>query len=261
MRAFRLIASLGLTGLSFPPVRAAEDNFWPIAVVQTGVEKTDADRVVAWQGGGPLFFGTVHGDGSSAEGFRPFYVRQTDATGRTVETDFLYPLLTHRENATDHRWSLFSLVNHEAPWEATAAGNRSFDIWPIYFSRHTGDPATSYRAVFPLQGTVINHFGDDRISWTLFPLYGRFERNGVTTTTVPWPVIKILKGDGNHGFAVWTKLYSATPNSRAVAQASSTAAKPCCLARERTPKMRLTASSPCRWWSCRQSCPMRSPAF
>ena len=203
MRAFRLIASLGLTGLFLPPVRSAEDNFWPIAVVQTGVEKTDADRVVAWQGGGPLFFGTVHGDGSSASGFRPFYIRQKDAAGHTTETDFLYPLLTHRANDTDHRWSLFSLVNHEGPWEATAAGNRSFDIWPIYFSRDTGDPATSYRAVFPLQGTVINRFGDDRISWTLFPLYGRFERNGVTTTAVPWPVIKILQGDGNHGFAVW----------------------------------------------------------
>jgi hypothetical protein len=203
MFAFRLIALLGLTGLLLLPVEAAEDNYWPIKVEQTDPDQTGAGRVVAWQGGGPLFFGTVYPDGSSAGGFRPFYIRQKDAVGRTTESDFLYPLLTHRESTADHRWSLFSLVNYEGPRKAATPGGRSFDVWPFYFSRATGDPATSYRAVFPLQGTVIHRFGDDRISWTLFPLYGRFERNGVTTTTVPWPIVKILKGDGNHGFTVW----------------------------------------------------------
>jgi len=203
MRAIRLIASLGLTALFSLRVGAGENNFWPIKVEQTGTGKADAGRVVAWQGGGPLFFQTVSPDGSSAGGFRPFYVRQWDAAGRSTETDFLYPLLTHRENAADHRWSLLSVVNREGPRHAATVGPRSFDLWPFYFSRATGDPATSYHAVFPLHGTVIHRFGDDRISWTLFPLYGRFERNGVTTTTVPWPVIKVLNGDGNRGFTMW----------------------------------------------------------
>ena len=203
MCAFRLIIFLGLTSISLLPTEAAEENFWPFKVEQTDPGRTVVGGVEAWQGGGPLFFGTVRADGSSAGGFRPFYVRQKDAAGRTIETDFLYPLLTHREYATDHRWSLLNLVNHEGPEDAAAAGRRTFDIWPIYFSRDTGDPATSYHAVFPLQGTVIGRFGDDRISWTLFPLYGRFERNGVTTTTVPWPIVKILQGDGNRGFTLW----------------------------------------------------------
>jgi len=203
MPAFRLIAFLGLTALCSRPAGAGENNFWPIKVEQRDAGKTDSGRVVAWQGGGPLFFSLERPDGSRAGGFRPFYVRQRDAAGRTTESDFLYPLLTHRENAADHRWSLLSLVNKEGPRDPATPGPRSFDLWPFYFSRATGDPATSYHAVFPLQGTVINRFGDDRISWTLFPLYGRFERNGVTTTTVPWPIIKVLKGDGNRGFTVW----------------------------------------------------------
>ncbi|MFA5057545.1 MAG: hypothetical protein WC485_05485, partial [Opitutaceae bacterium] len=95
-----------------------------------------------------------------------------------------------------------NLVNFSGP-SGSAAGVRHFDVWPFYFSRETGDPATSYHAVFPLQGTIIDRFGDDRISWTLFPLYGRFEKRGAVTTTAPWPFIKILAGDGNHGFTLW----------------------------------------------------------
>ena len=41
------------------------------------------------------------------------------------------------------------------------------------------------------------------MTWTLFPLYARFEHHGVTTTTAPWPIGKIITGDGQHGFALW----------------------------------------------------------
>ena len=95
------------------------------------------------------------------------------------------------------------MINIAGPNDPRAAGVRDFDVWPFYLSRDTGAAATSYHAVFPLGGTVLNRFGYDRISWTLFPLYGRFDRGGATTTTVPWPFIKILQGHGNHGFALW----------------------------------------------------------
>jgi len=29
------------------------------------------------------------------------------------------------------------------------------------------------------------------------------EQHGVTTTATPWPIIKIVRGDGNHGFSLW----------------------------------------------------------
>jgi hypothetical protein len=197
-RGFRLIAFLGLAGIGCLPTEADELNVWPLVVVQTAGAATPS-----WQGGGPLFFGWQSADGRGAGGFRPFYVYQQDATKRTTESDFLYPLLTHRATETDRRWSLLSLVNAAGPNDPRAAGVRHFDVWPVYFSRTTGDAATSYHAVFPLGGTVLNRFGDDRISWTLFPLYGRFERHQVTTITAPWPFLKVLHGDGNHGFAFW----------------------------------------------------------
>jgi hypothetical protein len=203
MRVLRLIAFLSLAGSSGVPAEAEEFNYWPFKVEQTASSGSGVGPVESWQGGGPLFFGRQSADGSTAGGFRPFYVHQQDATNGTTESDFLYPLLIYRATETDHRWSLLSLINIAGPNDPRAAGVRDFDVWPFYLSRDTGDAATSYHAVFPLQGTVLARFGYDRISWTLFPLYGRFERHGATTTTVPWPFIKILQGDGNHGFTLW----------------------------------------------------------
>jgi len=203
MRFLRLIALTGLTGMLCARAERSERNFWPIRVEQLAPSGAGGRRVEAWQGGGPLFFRTTLDDGGSAGGFRPFYVWRKNSAGLTTETDFLYPLLTHRESETDRRWSLFSLVNLYGTKVAAVPGERHFEIWPFYFSRETGDPATSYHAVFPLHGTLLDRFGYDRISWTLFPLYGRFERAGIVKTAVPWPFVRIIEGDGNRGFALW----------------------------------------------------------
>ena len=203
MRALGLIAFLGLAGSLGLPAEVTERNFWPFKVEQIATDNAGGGSVEAWQGGGPLCFGKLLPDSGSAGGFRPFYVFRKNPAGRTTESDFLYPLLIHREGEVDHRWSLLSLVNFDGPKDPAAPGVRRFEVWPFYLSRDTGDAATSYHAVFPLQGTVFDRFGYDRVTWTLFPLYGRFERHGVTTTTVPWPIVKIIEGDGHHGFALW----------------------------------------------------------
>jgi hypothetical protein len=203
MRFFRLMLLLGLAESLCLLAGAEERNFWPIMVEQTAAEKANGGAVVSWQGGGPLFFSQPQPEGGSAGGFRPFYVYQKNPVDRPIESDFLYPLLTHRESETDHRWSFFNLVNREGPKDPAAPGVRGFDVWPFYFSRDTGDPTTSYHAVFPIQGTILNRLGYDRLSWTLFPLYGRFDQRGVTTTATPWPFIKVVTGDGHHGFAFW----------------------------------------------------------
>ena len=55
----------------------------------------------------------------------------------------------------------------------------------------------------PIYGEVAQRFNQDRLSWFLFPLYGRFEKGPVTTTTTPWPFIKTTKGEGYRGFEFW----------------------------------------------------------
>jgi hypothetical protein len=102
------------------------------------------------------------------------------------------------------------LINRSGPAAggapvASPNGERTeaFDLWPFYFSRQTGDPATSYRALFPLGGTIKNRFGDDRIDWVLFPLYGRFQKRERVEWDAPWPFVRTFRGGGHSGFALW----------------------------------------------------------
>ncbi len=203
MRVFELIALLGLTGMLGIAATAEESNWWPVVVRQPAAVALGPQPRSSWQGGGPLFFGRTSAAGIESGGFRPFYVYRRNPEHHTAESDFLYPLLTHREYATDERWSLFDLIIFEGPKNPDAPGVRGFDIWPVYFSRDTGKAATSYHAVFPIHGTMLNRLGYDRLSWTLFPLYARLERQGLVTTAAPWPFVKIYGGDGNRGFALW----------------------------------------------------------
>jgi len=204
MRVCQLIAFLGLTGLCCTPAGAEESNYWPSIVQRRIPEAPPAGPRRSWQAVGPLFFGQSAANVSSG-GFRPFFVFASDSTALTTESDFLYPLLTRRTDLTGSRWSLLELVNSQRPTASAPPAERQsgFDVWPFYFSKNTGDSATSYHALFPIQGTIIHRFGDDRISWTLFPLYSRFEKRQVTTTEYLWPIFKVLHGDGNHGFTFW----------------------------------------------------------
>jgi len=208
MRSLSLLSLIGLVAIASVRADATEHNFWPVYVRQNpssvgGVE-------AGWTGVGPFLFSQptplprFPEDAVRVRGIRPFYLEQLAADHRPLETDILYPLFTYRRDPDGYRWSIFSLINHHSMQSsATSEKDQGFDLWPFYFSRNTGSADTSYRAVFPLYGSVPYRFGQDRWTWVLFPLYGKFEKRQVTTTTTPWPFIKILRGQGNHGFAFW----------------------------------------------------------
>jgi len=95
--------------------------------------------------------------------------------GTPAETAVFYPLFVYRTDGAEYRWSVLSLINRQGP-ESTAVGpgdasNRGLDVWPVYFSRDTRSPDTSYHALFPIFGTVKYRFYVDRSTWVLFPLY------------------------------------------------------------------------------------------
>jgi hypothetical protein len=194
-------------------VKAAECNIWPFYIGQSPGETTAP--VEDWTAAGPLFFHrrlpSPEAPDQTVGGFRPLYVEKSARSEGKFDAYFLYPLFTYRATPDGYHWSFFSLINHYSESERSSstttapakADSGGFDLWPVYFSRDTGDPATSYHAVFPIAGSVANRFGMDRLTWVLFPVYARFEKRNVTTTTAPWPFIKVLHGEGNHGLAVW----------------------------------------------------------
>lgn len=212
MKANRILSCLGAmcAAASLAPASPAagsdavvpENNSWPLRVErQTSDGGTKVDAI------GPFFFSYQSGSGDSASGFRPFLAHREWKSEQRSETDFLYPLFISRENADQKQWSVLNLINFSAPKPgaspSASAKDDRFDLWPIYFSRQTGSPENSYRAVFPIYGVVKNRLGNDRMEWVLFPLYGRFQAGEKVVTTAPWPFIKIIRGGGHHGFFLW----------------------------------------------------------
>ncbi|HWA85464.1 MAG TPA: hypothetical protein VG710_04525 [Opitutus sp.] len=192
MNFLRFIAFAAFAAESVVCARAEELNAWPARVAETD----DAGDVVSWTAAGPLLYDQPAESGARLVGFRPVFANWTGPDGATLETDVLYPLFVYRTNAETYRWSFFELINKtgsrepHAPAGASRLTPETFDLWPFWFSRDTGQPEESYHALFPLFGTIKSRFGYDRIDFTLFPLYGRADKNGAITTATPWPFVK-----------------------------------------------------------------------
>lgn len=187
-----------------------EENLWPVRVRQ----ETAAGQPETWTGAGPFLFRrpATEGPGLTVSGFRPFWVQVKDAKDDLRAGYFLYPLFSYAADKDTYQWSLFELVRR---WDrrAGAAAPTSaleqrgeFEVFPFWFSRDAGDPEMSYRALFPIHGTVKNKLTFERLSWTLFPFYVENERRGAVTTYFPWPFLRVTKGAAQ-GWGVWP-LYS-----------------------------------------------------
>lgn len=203
--AFALgLAAAGATVRAQPLER--EENLWPVVVRQPG----PTAAAPAWTGAGPFLFRKPAGDleGNTVSGFRPFWVQVATPRGEFRAGYFLYPLFTYAVDETTYRWSVFELIRRWDRREGAAAPTSvydqrgEFEVFPFWFSRESGDPEASYRALFPIHGTIKHKLLFERLSWTLFPFYVVNERRGAVTTSTPWPFIRITRGTA-HGWSVW----------------------------------------------------------
>jgi len=193
----RLLILLTCVSVWGGAVARAEENAWPFYVRRSD-PAAKAEQVEAV---GPLLF--HHTGAGVAQGFRPVFM--TTRLGNVAEGNFLYPFFTWRSQPGYRTFSFFQLVNFRSTAGDTPAehGDDHFDVWPFYFSRHSGDPADDYRALFPVGGVIKHRFGKDQIKFVLFPLYGQTEKGEKRTTHTPWPFIRTIRGGGHYGFEFW----------------------------------------------------------
>jgi hypothetical protein len=177
------------------PARGDEENLWPVSVRRDD----PVSGVVSREALGPLFF--TRSGRADQQGMRPLFMQTT--VGGVTEGNFLYPFFTWRREEGYRSFSFFQLVNSRTNAPAGSPADESFDVWPFYFSREAADPAASYRALFPLGGTIKNRFGRDRIRFTVFPLYAHTEKAGRQITHAPWPFLRFIGGEGYDGFEFW----------------------------------------------------------
>jgi hypothetical protein len=175
-----------------------ETNLWPIRVEQvdpaTGATTTS-------QTFGPLMAERHGPDGAVQKVWRPVLLHQ--AQGQKSSTHFLYPLLSWQRDGEYSSFTFFQLINHRRSVGSQGQAQRTFDVWPFYFSRQTGDPDSSYRALMPVAGTIKHRFGKDELNWVAFPLYFHVQQKGRHTRYTPWPFIRQIDGAGHHGFEFW----------------------------------------------------------
>jgi hypothetical protein len=214
------LAAAAATAWAQPAPR--EDNAWPFVVrlpaagpaaslaTNPAAAAGPAPRGGAWTGAGPFLFRQPGADseGRTASGFRPFWVRFDGPAGDFRAGHFLYPLFSYAVDEHTYRWSVFELIRRwdrraGAPAPTSEFEDRGeLEIFPFWFSRVTGDPADSYRALFPIHGTLKSKLFLERFDWTLFPLYARNERRGAVTTFAPWPIVRVRSG-AHRGWGVW----------------------------------------------------------
>lgn len=179
-------------------------NAWPF--VTTQAELTGGP--VTWNAAGSLLFHGPSPDGGTIGGFRPLWVQTSDAAGHLHSGLSLYPLFSYTADPNSYRWSVFDLISRAGlragadPSLSQLEQREAFDLWPFWFSRQTADPETSYRALFPIFGTIKHRLGYDRLFWAPFPLYFQTESRGAITTHAPWPFLRWTKGAAQ-GFGLW----------------------------------------------------------
>lgn len=206
-----VLAALSLAQGGVAAAKAAETdrefNAWPLLVERaSGNPATAVHRASA----GPLLFqhAALSPAGTTVTGVRPFWVTShTPSTGE-ASGHVLYPLLNWTRDETSFRWSLFELIRRQGPLPGQPAPmdesgpNREFEVFPFWFERDFADPARSYRALFPIYGTVRDKLWLERASWTIFPLWFESERRGAVTTHTPWPFVRVTRGAAR-GWGVW----------------------------------------------------------
>jgi len=139
------------------------------------------------------FYDHVQTDEGSFFAVRPFYSKTVVEEGGIQ--DFLWPLYSRKEfkNEQTSRALIFWWT-HNFESDAVEPRDRNW-LLPFYFQgRDKNDEP--YFALFPLGGTLREFLGRDKISFTLFPMFGKSQINDVKTTSILWPVISCTRGEG-----------------------------------------------------------------
>ncbi len=196
-----LAVALASAGLA---AQEREHNAWPALV-----QETDAHgQIQAWTAAGPLLFSHPSSGGGTVGGLRPLWVQTENGQGKRESVLVIYPLFSWSADAESYHWNVFELIRRTArrpdapPLTSPLERDDVLEVWPFWFSQQTGDPDTSYRALFPVAGTLKGHLGYQRLSWIAFPAFVQTEQQGAVTTQTPWPFVRVTHGAA-HGFALW----------------------------------------------------------
>ncbi len=159
---------------------------------------------VAQIDGDPLYVSKVETNGATFHAWRPFY--SSSVEDERWREDYLWPLYT-KKGFKEERYSRFLFFGYHSDFSPDDDRHRTWVI-PFYF-KGTSKDGEDYFALFPIGGSIYEFLGRDKVSFVLFPIYGKSHVNDVRTTTVLWPIGSRTKGERVDRFRVWP-FYSRT---------------------------------------------------
>ncbi|HMO05257.1 MAG TPA: hypothetical protein PKC67_12390 [Kiritimatiellia bacterium] len=145
---------------------------------------------------GPLYERAQSEAGHELDAVRPFYSQVEDPVlDRTIH-DYLWPLGNNRTTVDENYWRFLVFYGFNHTTNDTGDRYRTWLI-PFYFQGRDASGDT-YRALFPVGGTIKDFVGRDQISFALFPLYSYSTLNDLETHNVLWPLISRTTSERGH---------------------------------------------------------------
>lgn len=145
---------------------------------------------------GPLFERAHSPDEMTLTATRPLFSTVDDPARDRALIDYAWPVGTSRTINDENQWRflIFYGFNHTT----NDPGDR-YRTWliPFYFQGRDTSGKT-YRALFPLGGTIKDFVGRDEISFVLWPLYSTSALNEISTVNVLWPFISKTTSTQGH---------------------------------------------------------------
>ncbi len=137
--------------------------------------------------------------GESEFAVRPFFYSAADDE-ESSQTDVFYPLFSHKSDAESSSSNIIQLFSIDHGSRESGSSNRHY-LFPFFF--YGEEEQGTYKAFFPVAGTLYNWFGRDRISFVLFPLYSHTERKTTHIDNVLWPIFAKVSGENESGYKFW----------------------------------------------------------
>lgn len=148
------------------------------------------------RGLGPFLEFGRRDDGASLNAVRPLFSTVNDPTNRRSIVDYTWPIANSRTTADENLWRFLFFYGFNHTTNDAADRYRTWLI-PFYFQGRDASGET-YRALFPVGGTIKDFVGRDEISFVLFPLYSYSTLNDLKTHNVLWPLISRTTSDKGH---------------------------------------------------------------
>lgn len=131
---------------------------------------------------------------------RPLFYRAVDDAGSS-QMEVLYPLYSSKVTPDSTRLNVLQLLSYDFGTRESGSSDK-FYLFPFLF--YGDDPDRGrYSAFFPFSGNLKGWFGRDEISFIMFPLYGRTQKEKQQIDNFLWPFFARIDGENESGYKIW----------------------------------------------------------